>query len=272
MPEVSKTTLKSYFQTGDRPSESNFVDLVDTLATLSGSETLANKTLTSPIINTPVFATPVPLASGGTGQTTANAAFTALAAAGGTMAGTFAGTPTFSGATVFSGGPNITTTALNLTVGQIAFPATQNASAGANTLDDYEEGLTNGSWTPSFTFGGAAVGQTYTRQRGFYIKIGRLVVAQFYVSFSNKGSSTGNASLAGLPFTQQSQTDYWGIGASSFHSGFDVAVTSLHLIGNTNTTTAEIYRQNGGASARMTDAGFTNTSEIIGQIIYLASA
>jgi hypothetical protein len=46
--------------------------------------------------------------------------------------------------------------------GQIAFPATQSASAGANTLDDYEEG----DWTPVLTFGGGTTGITYTVQLG----------------------------------------------------------------------------------------------------------
>src|SRR3990167_662961 len=50
--------------------------------------------------------------------------------------------------------------------GQIAFPASQSASAGGNTLDDYEEG----TWTPAV--GGTA---TYTTQIGRYVKIGKMV-------------------------------------------------------------------------------------------------
>src|SRR4030066_820181 len=48
---------------------------------------------------------------------------------------THSGIETHSNSEVFSGTPSI-----NLTGGQIKFPATQNASADANTLDDYEEG------------------------------------------------------------------------------------------------------------------------------------
>ena len=32
MAEQSKETLKSYFQTGDKPTEANFSDLIDTMA------------------------------------------------------------------------------------------------------------------------------------------------------------------------------------------------------------------------------------------------
>ncbi|MFQ5880561.1 MAG: hypothetical protein ACE5IZ_10365, partial [Dehalococcoidia bacterium] len=81
--------------------------------------------------------------------------------------------------------------------GQVAFPATQSASANANTLDDYEEG----TWTPAITFGGNAVGVTYSGQEARYTKIGRLVTIDCQMTLSSKGSSTGAALITGLPFT-----------------------------------------------------------------------
>ena len=50
-----------------------------------------------------------------------------------------------------SGAQSIPT--INLTGGQIAFPATAVPSADANTLDDYEEG----TFTPTILLGGTAV-------------------------------------------------------------------------------------------------------------------
>ena len=41
-------------------------------------------------------------------------------------------------------------------IGHLGFLATQSASAGANALDDYEEG----SWTPVLSFAGNCVGAT----------------------------------------------------------------------------------------------------------------
>src|SRR5260221_14348861 len=81
--------------------------------------------------------------------------------------------------------------------GQLAFPATQNASTDVNTLDDYEEG----TWTPGVAFGGAAVGVTYATQSGTYVKIGSQVTAWFSMTLTSKGSSTGAATITGLPFT-----------------------------------------------------------------------
>jgi hypothetical protein len=79
--------------------------------------------------------------------------------------------------------PNATGTVLTTngsgiaSVNGIQFPATQSASADANTLDDYEEG----SWTPTILFGGASVGITYAVQQASYIKIGKSVFVQFRV-------------------------------------------------------------------------------------------
>ena len=77
----------------------------------------------------------------------------------------------------------------------ISFPATQSASSDANTLDDYEEG----TFTPDLKFGGNAVSLTYGSRGGRYTKIGRCVTVSFYFVLSNKGSSSGVATVS-LPF------------------------------------------------------------------------
>ncbi|MEP7241366.1 MAG: DUF2793 domain-containing protein, partial [Devosia sp.] len=91
---------------------------------------------------------------------------------------------------------------VSLPIGQLAFPATQNPSANANTLDDYEEG----TWTPTILFGGAAVGIAYGTALGRYTKVGRLVVATANIVLTSKGSSTGGAQIGGLPFTSPNDT------------------------------------------------------------------
>jgi hypothetical protein len=77
--------------------------------------------------------------------------------------------------------------------GGIKFPATQVASADANTLDDYEEG----TWTPSV--GGTA---TYSQQGGTYTKIGRLVYVSFILQIATIGTGSNNT-ITGIPFTAQ---------------------------------------------------------------------
>jgi hypothetical protein len=92
--------------------------------------------------------------------------------------------------------------------GQVAFPATQAPSAGANVLDDYEEG----TWTPAPAFAtpGTSSWATPTAQ-GIYTKIGRLVTATLYYDATlTKGTGTGILGFSGLPFNPSFATmTYW---------------------------------------------------------------
>lgn len=57
------------------------------------------------------------------------------------------------------------------------------------------------AWTPSLLFGGAAVGMTYSVQRGNYVKIGKVVLFTFEFTLTAIGTSVGSATVVGLPFT-----------------------------------------------------------------------
>jgi hypothetical protein len=89
----------------------------------------------------------------------------------------------------------------------IAFPATQSASANANTLDDYEEG----TFTPTISGSGSAGVGTYTVRDGAYTKVGNLVFFRWSTRITGH-TGTGNFVLTGLPFTPAgSSTIYYGI-------------------------------------------------------------
>ena len=135
--------------------------------------------------------------------------------------------------------------------GQIQFPATQNASAGANTLDDYEEG----TYTPTFSaLGTPPTSVTYTTQTASYTKIGRLVFAQWRVTLSSKGTGgVGQVAIGALPFsaaTNVTSTPFRGasytnpssgIGQFGFTSGTNVAVcTSINTNGAVSVTWADV--------------------------------
>jgi len=134
-----------------------------TFVTLDNTETLTNKTLTAPVLS-------------------------------GSATGTYtlAGTPTITS-------PTITGATIDVASG-VAFPATQSASADANTLDDYEEG----TWTPVITFDTAGdLSVAYSVQSGNYTKIGRMVLIEFLISTTTFTHTTasGNLRLTGLSFT-----------------------------------------------------------------------
>ena len=78
----------------------------------------------------------------------------------------------------------------------------------ANKLDDYEEG----TFTPTFKINNSTAGISAT-QVGAYTKIGNLVTLQIFIELSNKGSSTGFATISGIPFTIATLTSSWsGVG------------------------------------------------------------
>lgn len=190
-----------------------------TLATIARAESYTSKTITSPVFSGTTAGTPT---LGGTPTITA-APTIANAAFSGTVTGTytFAGTPTISGATVTLNTPTLTSPTftnpsmsssnepgekLVLTSGQIAFPASQNASADVNTLDDYEEG----TWTPTLscnTVGNLSI--TYSAQLGVYTKIGRQVHASFYIVTSAMTHTTASGRLTiSLPMAAATATYY----------------------------------------------------------------
>ena len=78
----------------------------------------------------------------------------------------------------------------------ITFPATQVASADANTLDDYEEG----TWTPAYVTTGGVF--SYAAQYGQYTKIGNTVycVMRLYTNTAGNTIGTGAVTISGLPF------------------------------------------------------------------------
>jgi hypothetical protein len=149
---------------------------------------------------------------------------------------------------------------ISLTSGALKFPATEISSTEPNTLWDYQIG----DWTPAVTFGGYSAGIGYSVQRGTYVKIGRMVTAQFYFTFSSKGSSIGVAALNGLPF---GIGDYEG-GSIGFSGGVSFA-NQLLLLGVISSTRMDWYETTeGGTTTAVTNAEFTNTTQQMGTIVY----
>lgn len=57
------------------------------------------------------------------------------------------------------------------------------------------------SWTPGIDGSGGSSGLTYAVQLGEYVKVGRHVIASFFLMLSGMTSITGVIRLTGLPFT-----------------------------------------------------------------------
>lgn len=152
--------------------------------------------------------------------------------------------------------------------GQIAFPATQSASSGANTLDDYEEG----TWTPVIGGSGGTSGQSYTTQNGFYQKIGKWVHVSFDVVLSNKGTITTLVEVQGLPFTAIST--YGKTTATLQYAA--LGTNWVNVIGVV-VAAATVFRIRGATAATVDNvtalvtADVTNTTNFVGQCDYQVS-
>ena len=145
----------------------------------------------------------------------------------------------------------------------LQFPATQVPSAGANNLDDYEEG----TWVPTLRFGGASTGITYSTQSGRYVKIGRTVMVFLEINLTSKGTAVGVADIAGLPFAV---TDV----AVAVGAGWWANLASMtgHL-GSYVAGTVFSPTLGGGAAtvSGMTDLNFTATTALKLSATYLTS-
>jgi hypothetical protein len=152
----------------------------------------------------------------------------------------------------------------------ISFPATQVPSAGANVLDDYEEG----SWTPVLGGSGGTSGQTYSLQLGRYIKVGKKVTAWGRITLSAKGTITSDLQIQGLPFVSDNVTNlshsshaiYWSAMASSLVTLMGLMPANVSVVALFGATAAAT----GLSSLATADVG--NSTALIFSITYQASA
>ena len=114
-------------------------------------------------------------------------------------------TPTFTG--------QATIPTINLTGGQIAFPATQVPSADGNTLDDYEEG----TWTPTIGSGSGTI-TTSSFSGAKYTKIGNIVEATVNITITTVGTASGACTFT-LPFTGTNTIQLAGYGMETNTNG-----------------------------------------------------
>ena len=153
----------------------------------------------------------------------------------------------------------------------IAFPATQVASADANTLDDYEEG----TWSPSINL----LGTLTITSSGWYRKVGGLVTVFLNIVVTSNNTTQDGAQMAitNFPFAASSdvvccgllsERFFGGTNTISLHGSIGTGNTSLGLIRcnfNTNIPSATYYS---GATRNM----YTGGNLIIsGQMSYTAS-
>jgi hypothetical protein len=161
---------------------------------------------------------------------------------------------------------NATLGAGNLVIGSagkgIDFSGAQTAVGGTDTevLSGYERG----DFVPSVAFGGGATGILYSAPvtKGTYVKIGDLVFINGYIVLTNKGTSTGDATITGLPFSVRNNNDaYAMLSIKIVNVSFADFPHASTVVGSATFSLRET--SNAGAQTTLTDGNFTNTSQIL---------
>lgn len=122
------------------------------------------------------------------------------------------------------------------------------------------------SWTPVLNFGGGTIGITYSTQSGTYVQIGKLIVAEFIITLTSKGSSTGGATITGLP-TAANGNGNMSISFYTATSGNSGAAMN----GSVGSSTITLRYSTPTGNGSIVDTDFTNTTTLGGTCIYIAT-
>ncbi len=147
------------------------------------------------------------------------------------------------------------------TLGLVIGTNVQAWDADLDTLASTYVGPT--AFTPAASFGGGTTGITYTNQQGSYSRVGNLVFFRLRLTLSNKGSSTGNALITGLPLTMAAApAPSLTVGTWNAFNTITAPVTARGV--PSTTTIVPIHN----AATQLTDANFQNTSDIFVSGVY----
>jgi len=131
---------------------------------------------------------------------------------------------------------------INLTGGQMKFPATAVPSSDPNTLDDYEEG----TWTPVYLCSATqwtSITMDTTITGGRYTKIGNKIFIQGGIRTDalTIGAADGGLQISGFPFTSANKYQYGGfVVTHSYEFAANNFPKSIQML--RNATTADVWK------------------------------
>lgn len=155
--------------------------------------------------------------------------------------------------------------ASDITSGMIDNARLHMGSGGGLDADTVDGGhFSEGTWTPSLTFGGGSTGMTYeTNAHGRYTRIGNSVFFAIRFNLTAKGSSTGDATVS-LPITATSAATNMVWMCTGFGANLSLTTNAVFSPAIVVGGTAVLLGQQVGGSNRtsLTHAHFANNSQI----------
>lgn len=180
----------------------------------------------------------------------------------------FAATQANSNAVLMSQGaavnPAFTTTGTPL-FNSVTYP-----SAYAGQTSSTMSNFSIGTFTPVLSFGGLSTGIVYGTRIGRFYVIGKIVICNFGITLTNKGSAVGAAQVSGFPIAAQaSGAGYWSTLLDNSEVTYDAGYTGLSISPKDSSTIFDLA-QYGSTKARaaISDANFINTSYLFSVLIY----
>jgi hypothetical protein len=122
------------------------------------------------------------------------------------------------------------------------------------------------TWTPALNFGGASTGVTYSVTNGWFFRSGPLTHVTFQFILTSKGTATGVATVAGLPFAAQNGT---GV-CPMWYVNMTNAMAMIGIISG-GTNVFGLYVPSATQQTQMTNANFNNNSQLFGACMFLAN-
>jgi hypothetical protein len=156
------------------------------------------------------------------------------------------------------------TSLLISSVAGVNFPATQVASADANTLDDYEEG----TYTPVITLG--ITSPTYSQQVGRYTKIGNFVYVSARCNISS-GTVTGSVLNISLPFTVSNNSSSIFPAGSTYFNAAAGNATNARPIAIDNAPTMQFVIQNATGQTAFNGTDYGSGGAVNFTLVYQAA-
>jgi hypothetical protein len=175
------------------------------------------------------------------------------------------------GISILSGGVTVTAGGIAVASGGVAITTSGGAGltlGSGSILTAYIEN----TWTPIITVGGtvSAIAGTFL---GDVTKVGRMVVAQYSLSFTNRGSGTGNVVMTNLPYAANANTvQAGGGGGVANFSGMTSTLiyVSAQVIANTSTANLKTLGAAATSIAQLQGLDLSATSLIQGTLCYAA--
>lgn len=148
------------------------------------------------------------------------------------------------------------------TINGVAFDGSANISLSNE--------VSQSTFTPVLKFGGGTTGITYSIQTGHYTKIGALVHVKFDIALTSKGSSTGAATITGLPFAPASGQSA-GFVPIYYYNITGISARQLVVRADAGGTAIQLtWNDADAAPGNLDDGDFLNDSRLVMSSVYVA--